>query len=270
MPTLCQAVITAAGGTGMAYGFQGRTTGLRSRRSRLWNRKALSRGIHEWAHRNRRFCKQMTSSGSRQAIWRLELFIEFTFASVPIDLAPAEKKGGPIGPPHVLQFNPLPGERRPEADMACGLPEIRLPVHPVLNDPVGLDRRLRVVSGFNCLVERRAAKYGTGAGGTTGAATRSWREQRRTEVIRVECLPVRGNGVLIQQVGKGCVKAQYLSLIVLVHLDRMLKVEIGLGEPRRAARIGSTERDVPGRILVNVDPVAAAKDVRALENGWSR
>src|ERR1035438_8451852 len=48
----------------------------------------------------------------------------------------------------------------------------------------------------------------------------------------------------------------------------MLQVEIGLGVPRRTARIGSAKCDVPERVLGRVHPFAAAKDIRALENGW--
>jgi len=46
-------------GTGMACGFQGRTAVFEVSPYSVMDRKSLSQGIPEWAHRNRSLCKQL-------------------------------------------------------------------------------------------------------------------------------------------------------------------------------------------------------------------
>src|ERR1700758_200872 len=68
--------------------------------------------------------------------------------------------------------------------------------------------------------------------------------------------------MLVEQVGQSSSKGEHLVLVILVHLDGVLEVEIGLCEPRRAASIGRAESNCPGcRIRRYVRPLAAAKDV---------
>src|ERR1700758_1456967 len=68
--------------------------------------------------------------------------------------------------------------------------------------------------------------------------------------------------MLVEQVGQGPSKGEHLVLVVLVHLDGMLEVEVSLREPRRAASIGRAEGNWPScRVRRYVRPLAAAKDV---------
>jgi hypothetical protein len=71
---------------------------------------------------------------------------------------------------------------------------------------------LRVIPFLNRLVERRSNE------------NLVW-EQRRRSVIGVETLPVGCNGTLVQQIGKGCVEAEHLMLVVLVDPTAILPLE---------------------------------------------
>ena len=99
---------------------------------------------------------------------------------------------------------------------------------------VGGGRRLRVVSGFSCLVEGRTVKDIARSCGTT-SATGSGGNEKTREIIRTESSPVCGDGALVEQVGKVCVKASSwcsLFLFTLIECCRLKSVWVNHGVRR--------------------------------------
>lgn len=81
--------------------------------------------------------------------------------------------------------------------------------------------------------------------------------------------------MLVQQIGEVRGKAEHLTIVVMVDLDRMRKIEIGLRVPRGAAVLGVADGDRPGRGVCRcVNLLASAKNVGRLDGvgyeAWAR
>src|SRR5713226_1687012 len=183
-----------------------------------------------------------------------------SFLHLVVGLLEAKKRGsrksGSLGG-YLFGFS-LEGVAQVEANAARVLVEERLAVPGALRHrrhgaAVPGDPRLRVVPALEGFVRRRTIE---------DADSWTW-NQRGREIHRVYASVVRGDGALVEQVEGACFKGDGLAL---AHLDPMSNVEIGLGEPRGAAAIGSAERDVPGGVSGQVNPLAEAINVSGFGN----
>src|SRR5215469_12639444 len=95
----------------------------------------------------------------------------------------------------------LPGEQRTKAEVARKLPQVRLAIERVQYNVGIASLRLHVVPVFDSLVKRRPIENLEG-------------EQRCERYVRTVIRPVRGRGMLIEQIGEGCGKTEHLTLIV--------------------------------------------------------